>query len=370
MRSFDVHASEDGGATTLRLRGPFRVEEARALRDDLRRATSAIERGKVARFDLSRVDEADGAAIAVLVQLQPELRSRGVKSELSGATAGLAELIGVYSGGSARVSAGRKRTGKEALARVGRGSVYLVHELRGWLAFVGATLVAAARLVRSPRQQNWMALPPLMERAGAGAAPIVLLINALMGVVAGYEYDLATRPLGAAAYAPAFAGLSMTRELGPLMTAIIVACGTGAAFTADLGTMKVSQEIDALRCLGIDPIAFLVLPRMAALVITLPLLTVLADGAGLLGGLLVALLKLDMSPQEYLRQVQAGLSGADIVFGLNKSAAFGLAIAFIACRQGLAVAGSVVSIGRRTAAAMVSILFATVFIDALFSRGS
>ena len=370
MRSFDVHASANGAGTTLRLRGPFRVDEAQALRDELRRATGAIEPGKAARFDLSSVEEADGAAIAVLVQLQPELQARGVKFELFGAKGGLVELLGVYSGGATRASAAHALTSKDVLARIGSGSLRLLEELRGWLAFLGATLIAASCLVRKPREQNWMALPPLMERAGAGAAPMVLLINGLLGVVAAHEYDLATRPLGASIYAPAFAGLSVMRELAPLMTAVVVAEKTGAGFTAELGTMKVSQEIDALRALGIDPIGFLVLPRMAALVLTLPLLTLMADGAGLVGGLLVATLKLDMGIQEYLREVQDGLSAHDIVFGLSKSAAFGVAIAFIACRQGLAVAGSLTSVSRRTAAALVSILFATVLIDALFPRGS
>jgi phospholipid/cholesterol/gamma-HCH transport system permease protein len=369
MRSLEAYATEVGGATTLRLRGPFRVEDAPAIRDELRRATRAIERGKVARFDLSSVAEADGAASAVLMQVQLELRARGVRSELVGANPDIAELLGVYSGRT-HGAGGRWSSAKEALSRVGCGGIHLLRDLQGWLAFFGATVLAAARLARRPRAQNWRALLPLMERAGAGAAPIVLLINALIGIVAAYEYDLATRPLGAAVYAPGFAGLSIARELGPLMTAIVVAGKTGAAFTAELGTMKVSREIDALRSLDLDPIGFLVLPRMAALVLTLPLLTLMADGAGMIGGLVVTMIKLDASPQEYFRQVQDALSASDIIFGLQKSAAFGLAIAFVACRQGLAVAGSVASIGRRTAAAMASILFATVLIDALFPRGS
>ena len=302
------------------------------------------------------------------MQLQLELQARGVRSELFGAKPGIEELLGVYTG-RARGS-GDRRTVKDALSRVGEGGIRLVRDVQGWLTFLGATVVAAAHLARRPRAWNWTALVPLIERAGVGAAPMVLLINALIGVVAAYEYDLATRPLGAAVYAPGFAGLSIARELGPLMTAIVVAGKTGAGFTAELGTMKVSQEIDAFRALDLDPIGFLVLPRMAALVLTLPLLTLMADGAGLIGGLAVAMIKLDASPYEYLRQVQEGLSGSDVVFGLQKSVAFGVAIAFVACRQGLAVAGSVASVGRRTAGAMVSILFATVLIDALFSRGS
>src|SRR6185312_5458046 len=198
-------------------------------------------------------------------------RAHGVRSELFGAKPGIAELLGVY-GGDAHGTGDRRRSAKEALSRLGRGGVRLLGDLQGWLAFLGATVVAAARLATRRRAQNWSAVVPLMERAGAGAAPAILLINALIGVVVTYEYDLATRLLGAAAYAPGFAGLSIARELGPLMTAVVVAGKTGAAFTAELGTMKVSREIDAFRALDLDPIGYLVLPRMAALVLTLPLL--------------------------------------------------------------------------------------------------
>ena len=292
-----------------------------------------------------------------------------MKVEFLGANAGIAELLAVYSGGAVRTSTVRERSGEDVLTRVGVGSVELLRQLQSWFAFVGATFLAGARVLRSPRQQNWRAVPALMERAGAGAAPIVLVIDFFLGIVAAYEYGLAVRPLGATIYAPVLVGLTITRELGPLMTAIVVAGRTGAAFSLELGTTRVADEIDALRAHGLDPIGFLVLPRMSAIVLTLPLLTLMADCGGILGGLLVATLSQDMSAAEYFRQIQSGVAIHDIVFGLSKSVAFGLAIAFIACRQGLAASGAY-GVGRRTAATVVSILLATVFIDALFARGS
>jgi phospholipid/cholesterol/gamma-HCH transport system permease protein len=221
----------------------------------------------------------------------------------------------------------------------------------------------------SPGEQNWQAILPLSERAGAGSSPFVVLVTFFVGVVAAFEYGLAVESLSAPTnvYLPALVGVSTAREFAPLMTAIVVASQTGASFTAELGTTRVSEEIDALRALGLDPIGFLVLPRMSAIVLTLPLLTLMADCAGLLGGLLVSMI---MSGHEYLWQVQASLSTRDVLFGLSKSVAFALAIAFIACRQGLSTWGGASSVGRRTAATVVSILLATVVIDALFARGS
>jgi phospholipid/cholesterol/gamma-HCH transport system permease protein len=367
MRSFELSVGEDGGSKTLRFSGSLTSDETRPLADEIERATSAVGRGALARFDFAQVGHADGAAIAVLVRSQAELRARRVGVETVGANPVIEELLRVYSGGAARVSRGGKHTAEETLSRLGR---HTVQELKGWLEFLGLTVSAAAKAIRRPRGQNWPAVLPLMERAGAGAAPMVLAINFFVGVVAAFEYGLVAKSLGATIYAANFVGLSITRELAPLMTAVVVAGQTGASFTAELGTVEVSREIGALRALGLDPIGFLVLPRMSAIVLTLPLLTLMADGAGMLGGLLVAVRSLGLSSQEYLRQLQSAVAIHDILFGLSKSVVFGLAIAFIACRQGLSTWGGASSVGRRTAATVVSILLATVVIDALFARAS
>ena len=371
MRSLDVDTAEHG-TVRLRLSGVLTVDDAEGLREDLRRLTRPLEQGSVARLDLSGVQSADGAAIAVLMQYQAELKSHEVTVELLGANSAIEELLDVFSGGAPRVSGVRKHgaTLEERLARIGRRAVHLARDVQGWFGFLGASFVAAVAVFRRPRAQNWRAVAPLMERAGAGAAPIVIIVNFFVGVVAAYEYGLAAAPLGATIYVPNFVGLSITRELGPLMTAIVVAGRTGARFTAELGSTRVSEEIDALRALGLDPIGFLVLPRMLAIVLTLPLLALMADGAGIAGGLAVAVLSLGMSGPEYLRQLQGAVSMHDVVFGVSKSAAFGLAIAFIACRQGLSAMGGVTGVARRTAATVVSILLATVFIDALFAHTS
>jgi len=367
MPSFELNLNEDGGTRTLRFIGPLTSDEAQRLRDEIVRGTNAVERGAVARFDLAQVERADGAAIAVLLRSQAELKARGVHVEVVGGSAAIEELLDVYSGGAARARTDRAGTAEETRLGLGRRSV---QELNGWLEFLGETVAAAAKAIRRPRGQNWPAVVPLMERAGAGAAPVAVVISFFVGVVAAFEYGLVAKSLGFTIYAANFVGLSITRELAPLMTAVIVAGRTGAAFTAELGTIEVARQTGALRALGLDPIGFLVLPRMSAIVLTLPLLTLMADGAGLLGGLAVAVRSLDLSAQEYFRQLRSAVALHDILFGLSKSVVFAVAIAFIACRQGLCSWGGASGVGRRTAATVVSILLATVVIDALFARAS
>src|SRR5581483_2143691 len=182
-----------------------------------------------------------------------------------------------------------------------------------------------------------------------------------------FQAAVQLKQFGANIFVADLVGLSITRELAPLMTAIIVAGRSGAAFSAELGTMKVSEEIDALRTLGLDPYLFLVFPRVLALVVVLPLLTILADAVGILGGLLVALLGLDLTANAYVVETQKALHLWDVSSGLLKSLVFGLQIGLIACQRGLATRGGAEGVGRATTSAVVTSLFALVVTDAIFT---
>jgi phospholipid/cholesterol/gamma-HCH transport system permease protein len=370
MSSYSVDVRQDGAATTLTLRGRVTIADAQALWDDLHRGVGSLERGRAARIDLSSVEHADGAAVAVLVETQAELRGRGIPAELTGATGAVAELLRVYRGGAVHFSPPRERSAKETLERIGHGTFDVLQEVQSWLTFLGMIFVALVGAVRRPRTANWKAVPALIERAGSGGAPIVLVINFLIGLITSYEFGVALKRFAATSYVPDFVGLSVTRELAPLMTAIVVAGRTGAAFTAELGSMKVSEEIDALRVLGIDPLRFLVVPRVAALALTLPLLTLMADGMGIIGGLFIATINFEMAGAVYWRETRNVVFASDILFGVGKSAVLALAIAMISCHQGLATSGGATGVGRRTTASVVSILFAIIIIDALFVRRS
>jgi phospholipid/cholesterol/gamma-HCH transport system permease protein len=197
--------------------------------------------------------------------------------------------------------------------------------------------------------------------------PIVLLINFLVGFVMAFQSAKQLKMFGANIYVADLVGISLTRELAPLMTAIIICGRSGAAFAAELGSMKVNEEVDALRTLGIAPLDWLVVPRIVALILVAPLLTLMADAVGILGGLLVGVISLELTAQGYYIETLHSVHGWDILTGLIKSVVFATAISLVACQQGLAATGGAESVGRRTTASVVTSLFSLVLIDSIFT---
>jgi phospholipid/cholesterol/gamma-HCH transport system permease protein len=252
-------------------------------------------------------------------------------------------------------------------AQVGRATIAILLETQLVLAFLGQILISVKETAHAPRTGNWREVWPTMERVGADAVPVVVLINFLIGFVMAFQGAVQLKEFGANIYVADLVGLSITRELAPLMTAIILCGRSGAAFAAELGSMKVSEEVDALRTLGIGPIRYLVLPRTLALVLAIPLLILLADAVGILGGLVVALTSLDLTVVGYLMETKRALSVWDVYSGVVKSLFFGVAIALIACQQGLATTGGAKGVGRRTTSAVVTTFFVLVVIDAGFT---
>lgn len=344
--------------------GNLDLDAASSLWRDLREETDE-KRGHIT-FDLSKVDNADGGVIALLVELREELGARGLEVELVGANPRIEATVQLYSG---RGDAARhmKPTPEGAVARLGRAVLGLRSEAVALLDFIGNMVLAGIRLVRSPRSGHWRDLAPLCESTGANAVPIVVLINFLVGSVMAFQSAKQLKLFGANIYVADLVGISLTRELAPLMTAIIVCGRSGAAFAAEVGSMKVNEELDALRTLGLSPFSWLVVPRLVALVLVVPLLTLVADSVGILGGLLVGIVDLGLTPQGYLLETLRSVQSWDILTGLLKSLVFSVAIALIACQQGFAAAGGAAGVGRRTTSSVVATLFTLVMLDALMT---
>jgi phospholipid/cholesterol/gamma-HCH transport system permease protein len=317
-------------------------------------------------FDLSRVDALDGGATALLLALKHDLEAAGIPAELVGAHGGVQHMLDLYGSHPPRASLHAPPTHIGIFDQIGRDALGLFAESRS-LDYIGDVAIATGAAVRSPRSLNWPDVLRVMERAGADAVPILALLTFLVGLVTGFQAAIQLKQFGANIFVADLVALSITRELGPLMTAIILAGRSGAAFAAELGTMRVSEEVDALLTLGLDPYRFLVLPRVLALLVVAPLLTFLADVCGILGGLLVALLTLDLTAGSYLRETRSALGLWDVGSGLVKSVAFGMVIALIACQRGLAASGGAEGVGRVTTSAVVTSLFAIVLMDALFT---
>lgn len=318
------------------------------------------------RFDLSQVEALDGGATALLLELKSEVLASGAAADIVGAQGRVRAMLDLYGQHPPRphLQAPPQRIG--ILDQIGRETIGLFRNNTA-LDYIGDNMVAGIAAVRAPRSVNWRDVTRLMERAGADGMPIVLLISFLVGLVTAFQAAVQLRQFGANIFVADLVALSITRELGPLMTAIIVAGRSGAAFSAELGTMKVSEEIDALRTLGLDPYLFLVFPRVIALVLVMPLLTILADVVGIAGGLLVALLGLDLTVNSYLLETHKALDLWDVSSGLLKSLVFALSVALIACQRGLATEGGAEGVGRATTSAVVTSLFSLVVLDALFT---
>jgi phospholipid/cholesterol/gamma-HCH transport system permease protein len=206
-----------------------------------------------------------------------------------------------------------------------------------------------------------------LQTAGFDALPIVGLLSFLMGVVISYQGADQLQRFGANIFIVDLVSLSMLRELSPLMTAIIVAGRSGSAYAAQIGTMKVTEEIDALRTIGIGPIELLVLPKMLALIITLPLLTIYADITGVLGGMIMASTKLGVSFDVFLDRIGNAVSLSSFLTGVGKAPVFAAIISLVGCFQGFQVSGSADSVGRQTTVSVVQSIFLVILADALFS---
>lgn len=250
---------------------------------------------------------------------------------------------------------------------LGKGTIDAGIEAARLLSFLGQTVWTLLRSVVRPARLRVTSLTHHLEQTCLNALPIVGLIAFLIGVVMAYQGADQLKRFGAEIFTVDLVGVSILREIGILLTAIVVAGRSGSAFTAEIGAMSVNQEIDALRTLGLDVIEVLVLPRMLALMIALPLLAFFADILGLFGGGLMAWLVLDITPAQFLSQLETAIEPATFWVGIVKAPVFAFLIALVGCYQGLLVSGSADSVGRHTTKSVVISIFLVIVFDALFS---
>lgn len=260
----------------------------------------------------------------------------------------------------------RHRT-TDPLAVVGMAVGAFIAAVAEGLGFVGIVVARLAGLLMRPWRLRLTAVVHHMQEAGLNAVPIVALMGFLIGVVLAFQGAAQLRQFGAEVFVVDLIAVSILRELGVLLTAIIVAGRSASAFTAAIGSMKMREEIDAIRVLGLDPIELLVLPRLLALVIVLPILGFVADLSGLLGGALMAWTELGISPSQFRTRLLADVGVAQALVGLSKAPVFAAIIALVGCYHGLQVKGDAESLGMRTSRAVVTAIFLVIVMDALFS---
>ena len=261
----------------------------------------------------------------------------------------------------------KPRTTADWVAEVGEGAEDAFNETLNLVAFFGEFVLVAARIALNPRRIRWVPLLVHVEQTGINALPIVGLISFLVGVVLAYQGADQLRQFNAQFLTVNMVGISVLREMGILLTAIVVAGRSGSAFTAQIGTMQVSEEVDALRTMGLDPMEVLVIPRVAALIITLPILTFFADLMGLLGGGMMYAVLVDQTFGQYVSRLNDVVTATMFWVGMVKAPVFASLIALVGCFEGLRVTGSAESVGKMTTRSVVEGIFLVIIADALFS---
>ena len=346
----------------IELAGELRIADAAQIWQTL--GAVAEPPGDHLDLDLHGVELVDGAIMSLLVDTRSALAARGTRPEIIGAPPRVAPLVHLYGGDQPPVTEEVIEARTSIIAQLGGAVEQIGRRLRELLVFAGQL---TGSLFGDVRHVNWRAVPHLVERAGTDGIPIVIVLDFLVGFVMAYQSAVQLKLFGANIYVADLVGIAVTRELAPLMTAIIIAGRSGAAYAAELGTMRVSEEIDALRTMGFRPISYLVTPRTITLAIVAPVLTLLGAVAGVLGGMVVGAMSLGVTPHGYFAELQTILDLSDVWTGLVKSVGFGIAIAFIGCRQGLSARGAAQGVGRSTTSTVVACLFAIVVIDTLFT---
>lgn len=363
--SFETRVSSDRATLTLLMRGRLDANTTGKLWRD---AQHILEQSKPIRvvLDASEVSYCDGAGVAFIVKLQQYQACTGGDVTIHGLREEFRRLLDIYGQISLDPLPGRRREPRSVVEQVGRAALGLWQDVQTLLTFVGELTVALLRAARHPRLVRWSDAWLIAERAGVDALPIIALIGVLLGLILAFQSAIPMRRFGAEIFVANLIGVSMLREMGPLITAIILAGRSGSAFAAELGTMKVREEIDALTTMGLEPVRFLVVPRVLAAVTMTPLLAMFANLFGLIGGAVV-MRSLGFPLVTYVNQILSAVTVGDLLGGLFKSLVYGIVVAGIGCLRGLQTTTGPSAVGQSATRAVVSGIVLIAIVDGGFA---
>ncbi|GFK95015.1 putative phospholipid ABC transporter permease protein MlaE [Fundidesulfovibrio magnetotacticus] len=351
------------GGQRVNLSGRLDATGVAELWSDAQRLASRP--GPRLEVDASGVDYCDGSGLALLLEMRRKAEAAGASFRLSGLNARFQTLYDEFSPADLDApQAARSRPGLPE--EVGRKAMILFEDIFALVAFVGEFATALAGAAANPRRVRWRDALRVAETAGADAFPIIVLIGFLMGLIMSFQSAMPLKQFGAEIFVANLLGLSLLRELGPLVTAIILAGRSGSAFAAEIGTMTVNEEINALVTMGLDPVRFLVVTRVLAAMAMTPLLTIFFNLAGLVGGALV-MLSLGYPLVSFVNQVQAYVTLGDFAGGMFKALVFSLLVCAIGCQRGLRTRGGASSVGAATTSAVVSGIILIAVADGVFA---
>src|SRR5436190_21508618 len=354
----------EAGVLPLYLAGDWRLKTGLPTPAVIEKQLEDSSGLRLLTLDASDLGDWDSGLLAFLVGIEELCRARRIDLDTGNLPEGARRLLRLATAVPERQGARRTQARPDFLTLVGTECVSLWQGGGAMLGFIGEAMQSFSRLVIGHARFRHSDLVDIIYECGAAALPIITLISFLVGLILAFVGAIQLQQFGAQIYVADLVGIAMAREMGALMSAIIMSGRTGAAFAAQLGTMQVNEEIDALTTLGISPIEFLVLPRMLALAVMMPLLALYADLLGLLGGMAVGVGMLDLGVVEYYLRTIGAIGLDDCVAGLIKASVFGVLIAMAGCLRGIQCGRSSAAVGAATTSAVVTGIVLIIVSDA------
>jgi len=355
------------GHVVLYISGDWTKEHPLPGLEELHRQLSSASRPHSLALDSSRLKNWDSTFLTFLTRLKTFCQEQQIEFKAPDLPPGVQRLLALAAAVPERKGARREDSREAFLARVGSRYLGGLQSIKGMLGFVGEIFLAFMKLVAGKAQYRRSDLLLIIKRTGVDALPIVSLISLLVGLILAFVGAVQLKLFGAQIYVASLVAIAMMRVMGAIMAGIIMAGRTGAAFAAELGTMQVNEEVDALQTLGISPIEFLVLPRVLGLSLMMPLLGIYADFMGMLGGLIVGVFMLDINFMQYYNQTVSSVSLIHFWIGLVHSAVFGVLISLTGCLKGIQCGRSAMAVGQVTTSAVVSGIISIIVATAIIT---
>ncbi len=357
---------QTGQTVRFILSGRISLDEVYDLERELRARLAGMVPAQL-NVDLSRVEYLDSAGALTLYDLLGQAQRKKIPAAFENATPEAQRVLDLIDPKAVATPALRQEEELNFFEQLGRGSLSLGEHAYDLVSFFGELLTALFASVFRPSTVRWSEVLLYMYKTGVEALPILGLMSLLMGLVVAFMSSFQLQQFGAVIYVADLVGVGFVRELGSLLTGILISGRTGSAFAAEIGTMQVNEEVDALKVMGFEPVQFLAVPKVLATILVMPVLTVYCMFFGILGGLIVGALILDISVYAYIRETQKALTTANLYYSLFKSLVYALIIAGIGCQRGFQVQGGAQEVGRATTSAVVTSLFVVIVTSSIFS---
>lgn len=358
--------AQANGARQLALAGRLGLQEVGTFQAEVQAGWPQSAPARTS-MDLSGLEFVDSAGALAILKLAENIKARGGSCILENVPARIQDilnLIDIEALTQPALITGQK---SDFVSRIGAGFLDFFQDVTSVISFIGELLIDLTATCFNPRLVRWSDVILYMRRAGVEGLPIISLIALLLGLILAFMSSLQLQQFGANIYVASLLAIAMVKELGPIMTAILVAGRSGSAFAAEIGTMKVNEEVDALTVMGMDPMYFLTLPKVIASMVVVPLLTIYADLLGIIGGLIVGVTLLDLTVYAYIQETKYILTVFDFVASFIKSIFFAFLISAIGCQRGFQVRGGAAAVGTATTSAVVAGIFLIIVVDSVFA---